>query len=213
MKHIKSIENFISEQLFKDASMFANLMGGNSSGASGASVSDAPVQTSRNDEASCPNYDCWTHFGKEAFWNGTSKIGDRTVPKITISKTPSSFTINYDGPASGFLLKHAKGGKGDTIHQLLNVLTLELNDYLKIISAKPDVKNIKMNLVGSKLDVTVPLVSAPAGTHYLIARRGGLGHEGDFSGLRKYKGMEGYEEAKHKSGNLTEKFITVINKD
>lgn len=217
MRYIKSIDQFINEQLFSDANRFAKLLGlgGGEAGASDATGSDSPsgpVSTSRNDEASCPNYDCWTHFGKDAFWNGTSQIGGRTVPKITIQKSPTSFNINYDGPASGFLLKHAKGGKGDTIHQLLNVLTLELNEYLKTISVKPDVKNIKMEMVGSKLSVSVPLVKVPEGVHYLIARRGGLGHGGDFTGLMKYKKMEGYEEAKHKSGSLTEKFVTVISK-
>ena len=213
MKHIKNLNQFISEQLFSDASRFSKLFGiGADIGATGSSQNSAPVSTSRNDESSCPNNDCWTHFGKEAFWNGSSQIGGRAVPKITIQKTPSIFNINYEGPASGFLLKHAKGGKGDTIHQLLNVLTLELNEYLKTISVKPDVNNIKMELIGSKLSVSVPLVKVPEGTHYLIARRGGLGHGGDFTGLMKYKKMEGYEEAKHKSGNLTEKFITVISK-
>lgn len=213
MKHIKNLNQFISEQLFSDASRFSKLFGiGADIGATGASQNSASVSTSRNDESSCPNNDCWTHFGKEAFWNGSSQIGGRAVPKITIQKTPSIFNINYEGPASGFLLKHAKGGKGDTIHQLLNVLTLELNEYLKTISVKPDVNNIKMELIGSKLSVSVPLVKVPEGTHYLIARRGGLGHGGDFTGLMKYKKMEGYEEAKHKSGNLTEKFITVISK-
>jgi len=212
MKHIKNIDQFINEQLFSDANRFSQLLGlGGSASQQGAS-GGAVVSTSRNDETSCPNYDCWTHFGKEAFWNGSSQIGGRAVPKITIQKTPTSFDISYDGPASGFLLKHAKGGKGDTIHQLLNVLTLELNEYLKTISVKPDVKNIKMEMMGSKLSVSVPLVKVPEGTHYLIARRGGLGHGGDFTGLMKYKKMEGYEEAKHKSGNLTEKFVTVISK-
>ena len=67
-------------------------------------------------------------------------------------------------------------------------------------------------MTGSKLSVSVPLVKVPEGVHYLIARRGGLGHGGDFTGLMKYKKMEGYEEAKHKSGSLTEKFVTVISK-
>jgi hypothetical protein len=215
MNHIKSIEEFINEQLFQDSKILSNLLGiGSQQGTAGSTGSSQGIvtSTSRNDESSCPNYDCWTHFGKEAFWNGTSQIAGRAVPKITIQKSPNSFDITYDGPASGFLLKHAKGGKGDTIHQLLNVLTLELNEYLKTVSVKPDVKNIKMEMMGSKLSVSVPLVKVPEGTHYLIARRGGLGHGGDFTGLRKYKGMEGYEEAKHKSGGLTEKFVTVISK-
>jgi hypothetical protein len=58
--------------------------------------------------------------------------------------------------------------------------------------------------------VSVPLTKIQDGKHYEIARRGGLGHSGDYSGLEKYEGKEGYEEVIHKSGNLTEKFVTAI---
>lgn len=217
MKHIKSLENFLNEQLFSDGEKFSDLLGlkkGENKGGEtkGTSSSSPQVKTSRNDESSCPNSDCWSYFGKDAFWNGTSKIGDKTVPKITINKSPSSFNIKYEGQLSGFLLKHPKGSKGDTVHQLLNVLTLELNEYMKDINAKPDVKGIKMDLSGNKLSVEVPLSRAPLSKEYKIARRGGLGHGGDFSDLEKYKKMEGYEEAKYKSGNLTEKFVSYVSK-
>jgi len=223
MKHIKNIDQFINEQLFKrEAAIFKNLFGDEKKDTTNTNTTDdkssssdssnVEIKSERDDESSCPGYDCWTHFGKENFWNGINKIGSRVVPKITIDKNSNNFTIKYDGSPSGFLLRHAKGGKGDTIHQLLNVLTIELNQYLKTISAKPDVKNIKMDMMGSRLSVSVPLVRVPEGTHYIIDRRGGLGHGGDFSGLAKYKGMPGYEEAKHKSSSLTEKFITVIYK-
>lgn len=165
--------------------------------------------TSRNDESSCKDHDCWTWFGKEKFWNGVNKINDKTVPKITIDKTPDHFNITYEGTSSGFLLKHKFGGKGDTIHQLLNVLTLELNAYLETIYAKPVVSAIKMDLRGNKLSVNVPLQKTP-NMHYEIHRRGGLGHGGDFSDLIKYQVKRGYEEAIHKSGRLTEKFVTFI---
>lgn len=211
MKHIKDIDQFINEQLFPDANILANALGfGDKSKGTATSTPSGPVLSTRNDESSCPNNDCWTHFGKEAFWNGASKINDKIVPKIAIDKTPTAFNIMYDGPQSGFLLKHAKGGKGDTIHQLLNVLTLELNEYLKTISVKPDIKGIKMEMGGNKLVVSVPLIKIQEGTHYEIARRGGLGHAGDYSGLEKYRNKGGYEEAIHKSGNLTEKFVTAI---
>lgn len=165
--------------------------------------------TSRNDESSCKDHDCWTWFGKEKFWNGVNKINNKTVPKITIDKTPDHFNITYEGASSGFLLKHKFGGKGDTIHQLLNVLTLELNAYLETIYAKPVVSAIKMDLRGNKLSVNVPLQKTP-NMHYEIHRRGGLGHGGDFSDLIKYQTKRGYEEAIHKSGRLTEKFVTFI---
>ena len=46
----------------------------------------------------------------------------------------------------------------------------------------------------------------------MLDRRGGLGHAGDYSDLEKYRGKEGYEEVVLKSGNLTEKFVTFVNK-
>jgi hypothetical protein len=134
------------------------------------------------------------------------------VPKIVINKTANAFNITYEGAASGFLLKHGKGGKDDTIHQLLNVLTAEINPYLKENSFKPNIKAIKMNMSGKKLSISVPLLKInDANKHYVLDRRGGLGHAGDYSDLEKYRGKEGYEEAIQKSGNLTEKFVTFID--
>ena len=169
------------------------------------------VQNPIKDQNDCPNYDCWSYFGKESFWNGTSKINNKTVPKITIKKSNTLFKITYKGASSGFLLKHGKGGKNDTIHQLLNVLTLELNDYLKNHYLKPVIKSIKMDLVGDSLTVEVPLIDS-GNKKYIIDRRGRLGGgEIDDSGLVKYEGMDGYEEASYSSGSLREKFVNVIN--
>lgn len=217
MKHIKSRDQFVNEQLFQDANRYAKLiLGDDSKGKGGegeAQTPTGPVVNSRDDENSCPNNNCWAHFGKEAFWNGSSKINGKTVPKITINKTNNLFSINYEGAASGFLLKHGKGGKDDTIHQLLNVLTAEINPYLKENGLKPDIKSIKMNMSGKKLSISVPLIkTGNSNTYYVLDRRGGLGHAGDYSDLEKYRGNEGYEEVVHKSGNLTEKFVTFINK-
>jgi hypothetical protein len=222
MKKIKNFSQFLNEGFFdnpvlgKLGSIFST--GSNTGGGYLPSVEtpskslDPEIPTSfsnsRNDESSCKGNDCWTWFGKEKFWNGVNKVNNKTVPKIAIDKSPDHFNITYDGPSSGFLLKHAKGGKGDTIHQLLNVLTLELNAYLETIYAKPVLSRIKMDLKGNKLSVYVPLQRTPV--HYEIHRRGGLGHGGDFSGLVKYKEKKGYEEIIHKSGRLTEKFVTFI---
>lgn len=181
------------------------------SSSTGEISSNVNVNNSRKDEDDCPNYDCWSYFGKESFWNGTSKINNKTVPKITIEKSNSLFKITYKGTSSGFLLKHSKGGKNDTIHQLLNVLTLELNDYLKTRYLKPVIKSIKMDLVGNSLTVEVPLIDS-GNKKYIINRRGRLGGGSiDESGLVKYEDMDGYEEAYHTSGSLREKFITVID--
>jgi hypothetical protein len=235
MKKIKRFNQFINESFFGKSeeflSSFGSIISGSKTSSGYPSSRDSgtyldpespgtspgkeeysiPSQfsTSRNDEDQCQNNDCWTWFGKEKFWNGVNKINNKAVPKIEIDKTPDHFNITYNGPQSGFLLKHKFGGKGDTIHQLLNVLTLELNSYLETINAKPVLSNIKMDLKGNKLSVYVPLEKVQ-GVHYEIHRRGGLGHPGDFSDLTKFKSRRGYEEAIHKSGRLTEKFITFI---
>jgi len=180
-----------------------------SSGNLGSKSDDYESPDSRNDENDCPNYDCWTYFGKESFWDGKNKVNNITVPKITIKKSTDLFKITYKGVRSGLLLKHGNGGKNDTIHQLLNVLTLELNKYLKENYLKPVVKSIKMNLVGNSLTVEVPLVNS-VNKKYIIDRRGSLGGKIDDSGLKKYENMDGYEVATHVSDDLKEKFVTVI---
>lgn len=230
MEHLKPYDTFtsITEQVNADAALSVlkgNLKGmdnnifssgdsasGSSASGGTSSVSNVEIKPSRNDEAACTNNDCWTFFGKEGFWNGVNTIGGKKVPEIKTARTKSQFTITYKGTPFGFLLKHAKGGKQDTIHQLLNVLTLELNPYLKENKLKPQVNSIKMDMSGSNLSVTVPLIPAPSGASYEISRRGGLGHAGDYSGIEKYRSYPGYEEAIKKSANLTEKFVTYINK-
>ena len=225
MDNLKSFESFssdkrVSEQVNTDSALafMTKQLGGDkvlnteTSSSSTSSPSNVVVKPSRDDEQSCPNNDCWTFFGKESFWNGNSIVGGKKVPEIKIQKSKTSFVITYKGTPFGFLLKHAKGGKQDTIHQLLNVLTLELNPFLKENKLKPQVNNIKMDMSGSNLSVTVPLIASPSGAEYIIARRGGLGHPCDYSGLEQYRSKPGYEEAIHKSANLTEKFITCQNK-
>lgn len=229
MKKIKGFNEFVNESIFDKSSgflsKFGSIISGTSPSVNYSNPSDTQKKddmqkkdenppsgeflTSRNDENQCKGNDCWTWFGKEKFWNGVNKINDKVVPKIEIEKSPDYFNISYKGPQSGFLLKHKLGGKGDTIHQLLNVLTLELNSYLKTINAKPLVPQIKMVLKGNSLSVQVPLEKTQ-GVHYEIHRRGGLGHSGNFSDLTKFQSRKGYEEAIHKSGRLTEKFVTFI---
>ena len=168
-------------------------------------------KTNRSDESSCTNHDCWTYFGKESFWNGVSTINGKKVPEIKIQKSTDRFTISYKGPSSGFLLKHAFGGKNDTAHQLLNVLTLELNPHLKQYKLKPLIKNIQMDVKGNTVVISVPLIKSPSGKPYLIDRRGGWGWAGNPSDLKKYEGKPNHETATHKSGPLTEYFVTVEN--
>ena len=160
----------------------------------------------------CPNNDCWTHHGKENFWNGVNTIGGKKVPAIVIEKSNSYFKISYKGAASGFLLRHAKAGTGDTIHQLLNVLTAELNPYMLSNKLKPDVEKIQMYLKTNSLVVGIPLMKSPSGIAYTIKRRGGLNHYGDTSDLKPFEKRKEYKYKMVVSGSsgwkLTEHFIT-----
>jgi hypothetical protein len=171
-------------------------------------VSSTATSKNASDQSSCPGHDCWTHFGKESFWNGLSTIGGKTVPKITIQKSTDMFKISYSGASTGFLLRHGTGGKGDTIHQLLNVLSAELNPHLKNNKLKPVIKNIVMNFTTNNLVITVPLIKTPTGNLWVFDRRGGWGHEGVTKDLDKYKSKPGYEYIRIKSSSLTEHFIT-----
>jgi hypothetical protein len=123
----------------------------------------------RKKSMSCSSNDCWTELGKESYWNG---IG---APKITISESDSEFIIDYEGETTGYLLKHAKGGKGDTVHQLCNVLTLELNSFLSKGGLKPDLNSIEMTSESDYFKISVPLLPVKDKT-FRIERRGGWGH-------------------------------------
>ena len=162
----------------------------------------------KKQSTSCASNDCWTELGKESYWNGVG------VPKITISESDSKFVIDYEGETKGYLLKHAKGGKGDTVHQLCNVLTLELNNYLSKGGLKPDLNNIEMTSSEDYFKISVPLLPVKNKT-FRIERRGGWGHpqiEGRNEMDSKCKSIKSCNGrvTKVSSGpiNITEHFIT-----
>lgn len=146
---------------------------------------------------------------------GLSKWGD----KIKLTKSPSGFLINYDGPSSGISIAHAKGG-GDTIHQAYNVLICELNPYLAQGGLKPDLEGIKIEGGGSgrKANLTIFIPLTKADGVYQIDRRGGWNHNpGPNKMANKCKGLE--NEGKEclgpvmklvqgPFGKITEYFIT-----
>jgi hypothetical protein len=157
----------------------------------------------------CNNCDCWTARGKSAFWNGKNKIDGKTVPKISISKSDTSFKITYEGAPSGFLLRHGKCLSTDTIHQLCNVFVAEVNVHLESRGLKPNISQIEMVKTPKYFSISVPLTKIPPGTgYYIIDRRGGMGHPGDFSPLTKYENQPNYESVIKTAGNIREKFIT-----
>ena len=98
---------------------------------------------------------------------------------IKIVKSKNSFYLNYMGPISGVSIAHAKNGKGDTIHQIYNVLICEINPFLSKGNMKPDINKIiiESNEQPNKdytLTITVPLEDCDE--TYQLDRRGGWGH-------------------------------------
>ena len=61
---------------------------------------------------------------------------------VTIQKAPILFQLEYVGPSTGISLAHAKGGRGDTLHQLFNILICEMNPWLKDMQSKPRLQDI-----------------------------------------------------------------------
>lgn len=178
-----------------------------------------------HNDATCKDNDCWTQFGKESFWNGVNTVNGKKVPEIKIQKSETLFTITYKGAGSGVILKYAashdvstpKGlstARGDTMHQLLNVLTFELNPHLKQYKLKPVLKDIKMEMKSNSLVVSVPLIKSPTSKAFFINRRGGWGHDplkptGKIKALDDYKTKPNFEGlVTHKTGSLTEHFVT-----
>jgi hypothetical protein len=100
---------------------------------------------------------------------------------INIDISDSNFRLEYNGPGSGISISHAKGGSGDTLHQLFNVILFELNPYLSTKTLEPDINNIKTNCEklpksGYKLSIDIPLLDSDS--TWQINRRGGWGHLG-----------------------------------
>ena len=151
----------------------------------------------------CTSCNCWGDCGGESYFNGTNGR-----PKIVISRTNSYFSISYDGPSTGYLIKHGKCGTGDSIHQLCNVLTYEINKYLKGKKLKPNIGEIEFEKDGDEFTIGVPL--EPSKNGYKLERRGGWGHDPGPSTVKgEYGNRTGFEgPVKYSSDGITEYFVT-----
>jgi hypothetical protein len=163
---------------------------------------DSEESTPKKPEC-CTSCNCWEDCGGSSHFNGTNGR-----PKIVVSKSKTYFSISYDGPKSGYLIKHAKCGSGDSLHQLCNVLTYEINKYLKGKKLKPNIKNIEFERDGGEFTIGVPLTSSEKS--YKLERRGGMGHDPGSSTVKGvYGDRSGFEgPVKHSSGGITEYFVT-----
>lgn len=147
---------------------------------------------------------CWNECGGESYYNGTNGR-----PKISIQSSDSYFSITYVGSASGHIIKHGKCGGGDSIHQACNVLTYEINKYLKGKQLKPNINKIDFVKSGNKFTIGVPLEKSEKG--YYLERRGrmNVGEQGKDEVIAAYKNKEGYEgPVRYSSGGIIEFFVT-----
>jgi hypothetical protein len=140
--------------------------------------------------------------------------------KIKVNKNQGKFEITYNGPSTGLSIAHASGSKGDTLHQIYNVLICEINPFLASGKMKPNIDAITIKQGESKdepkLKIEVPLSSSDK--TWQLDRRGGWGHDPGGSKMKdkctkiKTDGGECLGPAKEissgKFGKITEYFIT-----
>ena len=104
-----------------------------------------------------------------------------------IEKSNQEFKISYKGPNTGVAIAHKTGSKGDTLHQVFNVLICEINPFIFESKLKPVIEEIKFEQTKEfKLIITVPLQES--NDVYQLDRRGGWGH----------KQLQGLEDIKQK---------------
>ena len=202
-EEVKRIKNLFSENL-----LFGNLIREDDSEESESSEDEEESEVEASESSKpecCSSCNCWGDCGGTKYYNG-----ENGKPKFTIDKSETNFTIKYEGPNSGILIKHGKCGAGDTIHQVCNVLTSEINKYLKGKGLKPNIKNITMDKSSKKFTISVPLKKSENEKSYKLERRGGMGHDPGPEPVKKeYESRGGFEgPIKHSSGNITEYFVT-----
>ena len=164
-----------------------------------------------------------TEAEKRSWSKGMFNNGDGVkTPKITINKGNNFFDIIYKGPESGFNIESAVLNPGDSIHQLSNVFTYEVNKHLKDlyqkeIYVKPDMESIKMVKTPNFFEIKVNFDETDKENAITkIDRRGGMGHSAaQGKGLmeekcNKYSGCKKVYTIK--SGSITEHFISYRDK-
>jgi hypothetical protein len=156
----------------------------------------------------------WNAAGGTNYWNG-----EDGRPKITIKFADSGFQLRYVGKGSGYAISHAKGGKGDSLHQAFNVVVCDANKYLMKGGLKPDVNNIDSNCnkTGAIYDMNIwiPFLPVDKQMKYQLNHRGGWGHDPGPNAVLsavagKAKNLEGPGKVVVNTGGgtITEYFVT-----
>jgi hypothetical protein len=106
-------------------------------------------------------------------------LSGKAGARVRVIKTNTMFMLQYKGPASGVAMSHAARSKGDTLHQLWNVLICELNPQLMANQLKPQIDSITTSCEKVESDyvytIQVPLVADSEA--WQINHRGGWGHD------------------------------------
>ena len=164
-----------------------------------------------------------TEAEKRSWSKGMFNNGDGvTTPKITINKSNNFFDITYKGPESGFNIESAVLNPGDSIHQLSNVFTYEVNKHLKDlyqkeIYVKPDMESIEMVKTPNFFEIKVNFDKTDKENAITkIERRGGMGHSATKGKSLMEEKCNKYSGCKKvytiKSGSITEHFISYSDK-
>ena len=164
-----------------------------------------------------------TEAEKRSWSKGMFNNGDGvTTPKITINKSNNFFDITYKGPESGFNIESAVLNPGDSIHQLSNVFTYEVNKHLKDlyqkeIYVKPDMESIEMVKTPNFFEIKVNFDEVDKEKAITkIDRRGGMGHSAAKGKSLMEEKCNKYFGCKKvytiKSGSITEHFISYADK-
>ena len=124
--------------------------------------------------------------------------GDEAPAQVAVYFSSRLFSVTYRGPGSGLSISHGKGGSGDTLHQVFNIVVCELNPRIHNLGVRPINRSITSDCtrVGDEymLRVTVPL--APSDRSWNLTHRGSWG--GD-PGESVISGVPGYRDP-HRDG-------------
>lgn len=164
-----------------------------------------------------------TEAEKRAWSKGMFDNGDGVnTPKISINKGANFFDVKYEGPETGFNIESAVLNPGDSIHQLSNVFTYEVNKHLKDLYQKgvyvqPDMESIEMIKKPKYFEIKVQFNKVDKENAITrMDRRGGMGHPAtkgkslmeekcnEYSGCKKVYTV--------KAGSIIEHFISYTKK-
>jgi peptidoglycan hydrolase-like protein with peptidoglycan-binding domain len=160
-----------------------------------------------------------TEAEKRAWSKGVFDNGDGvTTPKITVNKGNNFFDITYEGPETGFNIESAVINPNDSIHQLSNVFTYEVNKHLKDlyqkgVYVKPNMESIEMVKKPKFFEIKISFNETDKENAITrIDRRGGMGHPATKGKslmqekCSKYSGCEKVYTVK--AGSITEHFVS-----